>query len=215
MESVGTLVDFFTRYGYVVVLVATVIDATGFPFPGRVLLIATGSLAASGRLNLALLIAAGALGAIIGDHLWYLSGRFGGTRLLSLYCRLSLGSGRCVERTTDYFTRYGAWAIVIGRFVAGVRIFAAPLAGSGGMRYPTFLACEVGGAVVWSSLFVLLGWLVGDRWITAADRVGGAALALGLVAVLAAGVVLVGRLRRRARHGAAPATGAPAWRRAA
>src|SRR6185295_13892721 len=101
------------RLVYLGLFLATLIDATGFPFPGRVVL-----------------MAAGALGAVVGDHLWYLAGHLGAAdRLTALYCKLSLASGRCEARARARFDRFGPLAIVIGRFVAGVRVFAAPMAG--------------------------------------------------------------------------------------
>jgi membrane protein DedA with SNARE-associated domain len=130
-------------------------------------------------------------------------GRMGGDRLLGVYCKLSLTSGRCEQRARATFERYGPWAIIVGRFFAGVRIAAAPMLGT--LPYARYLLYEVVGAVVWAAAFILLGYGLGAQWRMLLDRYGiGAALAVlgGLVLVGLAAVVTV-RLARRRRHGRA------------
>src|SRR5712691_7370503 len=77
---------------YLGLFLAALIDATGFPFPGRALLVAAGAATAEDWGHVALMTAAGALGAVVGDHLWYAAGRLGAgdrlTRLLHALARL-------------------------------------------------------------------------------------------------------------------------------
>src|SRR6185295_613321 len=158
---------------YLGLFLAALIDATGFPFPGRVLLVTAGAAMGTDWSQVALLTAAGALGAVVGDHLWYAAGRLGAAdRLTALYCKLSLASGRCEARARARFDRFGPLAIVIGRFVVGVRLFAAPMAGSGAISYPRFLLFELIGAVAWSGLFVVLGHALGAPWRALLERYG-------------------------------------------
>jgi membrane protein DedA with SNARE-associated domain len=196
------------RLVHVGLFLAALIDSTGFPFPGRVVLIATG--AATGDLwELAARIAAGAAGAVAGDHLWYTAGRFGaGARLTAWYCKLSLASGRCEQRARQRVERFGPLAIVVGRFVAGVRMIAGPVAGGGGLSYPRYLLFDVIGAVLWSGAFVGLGYLLGAQWRALTERYGVAAIVAAAVAMSLVGVVGIAlvRLVRRRRHG--PAGGA-------
>ena len=198
--SVEPWLDWLVRHTYVVVLVGTMIDATGLPFPGRLLLVGAGAVARAGDVNAALVIALGAAGAIVTDHVWYFAGKRGSTRLLRWYCRLSVSSGRCVSRTGDWFRRYGAATILVGRFVAGVRVFAWPLAREHGIRYPTFLALDVVGALCWTATWVGLGLAIGDGWVETARSTGWIVPAV-LVAAIAP--ILAARLWRRVRHGAA------------
>ena len=191
---------------YVGLFLAALIDATGFPFPGRVLLVTAGAAMATDWGQVALLTAAGALGAVVGDHLWYAAGRLGAAdRLTALYCKVSLASGRCEARARSRFDRFGALAIVIGRFVAGVRLFAAPMAGGGAIPYPRFLLFELIGGVVWAGGFVALGYALGAPARALLERHGWG-MALAAFAVLTvtgpAAIVLV-RLARRRRHGPA------------
>jgi membrane protein DedA with SNARE-associated domain len=75
-------------YGYWAILLVVAIESTGIPVPGETMLIAAGIYAgATHHLNIALVIAAAATGAILGDNLGYLAGREGGYRLLHRYGR--------------------------------------------------------------------------------------------------------------------------------
>jgi membrane protein DedA with SNARE-associated domain len=193
---------------YVGLFLATLIDATGLPVPGRVMLIAAGAAMARDWWQIAAMTAAGALGAVAGDHLWYAAGRLGaGDRITGLYCKLSLASGRCQARARSRFDRFGPLAIVIGRFVAGVRILAAPMAGGGAISYPRFLAFDLVGAIVWSGLFLGLGYMLGAQWRAVTERFGGAALLAGLALLMVGGpvTIILVRLARRRRHGPAGA----------
>jgi membrane-associated protein len=143
-----------------------------------------------------------AAGAVVGDHALYLLGRFGGDKILSLYCRWTMGSARCVRKAHDYFQRFGGLTIVIGRFVTGVRLYASALAGTGAIPYVRFLLWDVLGALVWSAVFVVVGHWLGGAAARALLSVGGGILIV-VATVLPVGYVAY-RLWRRRRHG--PAT---------
>jgi membrane protein DedA with SNARE-associated domain len=187
---------------YAVVFLTAVVDATGIPFPGRIVLTAAGAFAATGDVSLTLLIALGAAGVLVSDHLWYFAGGLGGDRLLRVYCRLTFTGRECVQQTTSWFERFGPLTIPIGRFVAIVRIVAWPLARDHGLGYPAFLALDVPAALVWSSTWVGLGWFLGGRWAEATDETRwlGGAMAL-VAAVVFTSVVLWRRRRRRLATG--------------
>jgi membrane protein DedA with SNARE-associated domain len=201
MDVLRPYFGWLVEHTYIVVFVGTVIDATGVPFPGRLVLAAAGAFAAAGDVSLPAVIALGALGAMLTDQLWYFAGWFDTRRLLRLYCRWTFSSGACVTRTDDYFRRFGALTIVIGRYVAGVRVLAWPLARKSGVGYARFLFYDAVGAILWTATWVLLGWFVGDRWQSVVGSVGG--WMLGILIAIAAVLGAVIALRRRARHGTA------------
>jgi membrane protein DedA with SNARE-associated domain len=182
-----------------VVFLTSLIDATGLPFPGRAILVAAG-IAAAGHRDVVVLVMTGVTGALLGDHLLYALGRRRGPRLLALYCRLSLGSARCVENTLACFRRFGALAVLIGRFSTSVRLFAAVLAGSGEIRYRRFILLDLIGSLVYMSLWITLGAAFGAVVLEQVGRPLQAILLLGPAALVA---VLLYRLYRRRRYGAA------------
>lgn len=194
---------------HVGLFLVALIDATGVPFPGRALLVAAGAAMATGWASVATMGLAGALGALTGDHLWYAAGRLGAAdRITALYCRLSLASGRCELRARSRFERFGPLAIVLGRFVAGVRFVAAPMAGGGALSYPRFLFYEALGALVWSGAFVTLGYAVGVPGRALMARYGSGPILLVLIVLALAPLLIVAiRLVRRRQHGPAAAAG--------
>jgi membrane protein DedA with SNARE-associated domain len=142
---------FLVPHLYLTVFAVSAIDAIGIPFPGRIMLVLAGAFAST-RLELALAIVASALGSLAGDHVVYLAGARGGEALLALYCRLTLGSERCVENTLKYFRRFGAAAIVLGRYSTGVRLFAAILSGSGHFAYRRFVLYDLAGSLAYATV---------------------------------------------------------------
>ena len=150
--------DALIRWGGYAVLVVIVFTETGLLvgvfLPGDSLLITAGLVAAAGGLNIwwldALLIAA----AVIGDSTGYAIGAKIGPHLFTREKSL-LFNPRHVERTRQFYERYGAKTIVIARFVPIVRTFAPALAGVGRMRYRRFVAFNVAGGA---------GWVIGMTW---------------------------------------------------
>jgi membrane protein DedA with SNARE-associated domain len=201
-ESLAPYLAFFTNHLYTIAFIAALIDATGVPFPGRLLIITAGALAADGRDTTRVVLLAAA-GAVVGDHILYLLGRVGGDRVLSAYCRWTMGSSRCIEKARAYFRRFGALAIVIGRFTTGVRLFAATLAGSGGIRYVSFLLADTVGALLWAGIFVVVGHLLGARAGGALKPYTNVVVAIGIVLALVPAALIAYRLWRRRRHGPA------------
>jgi len=199
MDAIQPFLGWLHEHLLSIVFVVSLIDATGIPFPGRAMLIAAG-MAAQGPHDVGLLIATSVIGSVVGDHILYALGMRRGTRLLALYCRLSLGSVRCVEKTLTFFRRYGGMAILVCRFSTGVRLFAAVLAGSGEISYRRFLILDVIGSIVYATLWVVLGATVGAVVL---ERVGGPACALLLLGPAALFAILAYRLFRRWRYGPA------------
>jgi membrane protein DedA with SNARE-associated domain len=191
-----TLLAWLGRHTYAVVFVSTLIDAAAIPFPGRIVLAAAGAFAAAGNASALALVALGGAGVVLADHLWYFGGSLGGDRLLRWYCRLSFTPANCAPRASVWLTRFGPLVIVVGRFVALVRVLAWPLARRHGVGYLTFVALDVPAALAWTAIWVGLGWLLGARW---ADAPGEARwLGVGVVVIAAAAVVATRFWRRRA-----------------
>jgi membrane protein DedA with SNARE-associated domain len=197
-ELAQSLMTWLSAHTYAVVFLATLIDATAIPFPGRIILAAAGAFAAAGERSATMVIVAGTAGVVVTDHIWYFVGPLGGDRLLRLYCRLTFSKPDCVRRTTDWFKRFGALVIVVGRFVAVVRILTWPLVRGHGVGYPTFLALDLVAALAWTSIWVGLGWLLGDRWANASAEARWVGVALGIAGALTfLGFQIWRRLRQR------------------
>jgi membrane protein DedA with SNARE-associated domain len=209
MDLLQPHIDFLADHLYGVVFGSFVIEGAGIPFPSRIVLLVAATLSETPG-ELAMLVLVSTLGAVIGDHAPYLAGKIAGPRLLALYCRITLGSTQCVEKTVAYFVRYGAAAILLSRFSASVRIFASALAGCGHIPYGRFVTYDVVGSVLYATLLVGVGHLIGDHAAELLKRFGGlrVLLVIGPVAMIS---VLAYRLWRRSRYGRARADAFSAW----
>ncbi len=142
------------EYGFWVYLILFLIIfcETGLVFmpylPGDSLLFVAGTLAGTSVLNLELLIVLLAIAAILGDTANYWIGHTAGKKLLTMkYC---IVKHEHIEKTEEYFKKYGGLTIVIARFTPFIRTFAPFLAGIGKMKYRWFLTYNVAGGILWS-----------------------------------------------------------------
>jgi undecaprenyl-diphosphatase len=160
-------------------------ESAGLLLPGETALIAAAALAARGRLDLPVVIAVAAAGAIVGDNIGYIAGRRGVRRLLR-------GRQRLVEQAERFFDRHGAPAVFLARWITGLRVVAAWVAGTSAMPWRRFVLWNALGGIAWAISVGVLGYLLGK----AAARVLGALGAVLAIVVVAAGVALLARRRR-------------------
>lgn len=201
MDAALPFLAFLASHVYLVIFIANTIDAAGIPFPGRIVLILAGAVVET-KLQLTFAIITGAAGALLGDHALYLVGRHGGPALLALYCRLTLGSERCVDDTVRRFRRFGPPAILLGRYSTGVRLFAAILSGCGYIAYRRFLAYDIAGSLVYATLWVMVGHVFGEQ-VSAVLAWLGRRRAIIMIVPAALLAIVAYRLWRRRRYGAA------------
>ncbi len=132
------------------------------PFlPGDSLLFAIGAIAAAPGSQLNIWIAAIILllAAILGDTVNYWIGRRFGGWMMRKFPKIVKPSH--IEKTNEFFVRYGGKTIIIARFVPIVRTFAPFVAGSGEMNYGRFMYFNVIGALLWVGLILPCGWFFG------------------------------------------------------
>jgi membrane protein DedA with SNARE-associated domain len=199
--SLELFLDLFVQYGYWIIFAGILLDNAGLPLPGELLLLTFGALARTGQMDLAGGIVLAAAAAMAGDSLGYWLGRRGGDRLLHGYCRVTLGSGKCLQRAVAFYKLHGAMAVVFGRFVMGVRAFLFPLAGSARMPYTKFLLFDSIGALTWVSGFTLAGYSFGWQVGSLQEQYGAASAILAVALGTCAAVYLLVKLHRRWRHG--------------
>jgi membrane-associated protein len=128
--------------------------------PGDSLLFVAGALAGAGYLNPEILIATLILAAVLGDTVNYWIGNKVGMKLFDMQC--SFVKKDHLEKTHEYFEKYGGFTIVIARFIPFIRTFAPFLAGVGKMPYRWFLSYNIIGGILWISAFTLAGFFFGQ-----------------------------------------------------
>jgi membrane protein DedA with SNARE-associated domain len=194
--DMATLQEVIGRWGYVVIFAAMLLENAGLPLPGETVTLLGGYAAGSGQLNVLGVMGAAAGGAVLGDNIGYWVGRRLGWGLILKVGRWLGQSPAQLEKLRDQFLRHAGKSVLLGRFVAVLRVVAGPMAGAVGMPYPKFLLCNVVGATLWATTMVSLAWL-GGRWIPVERMVKGV-VEFGLGAlVLVALIVLLPRLLSR------------------
>jgi membrane protein DedA with SNARE-associated domain len=189
------IVDLFARYGYAVVFAGVFLENAGLPVPGETALLAGAALSHVGRLSLTWVILTAIGAAVLGDNLGFLVGRRVGRGLLERHGRRIGLTPRRLAQFDRFFILHGAKTVFIARFVTGLRVVGALLAGSSGLRWPQFLFYNAAGAIVWSTTIGLLGYALGNSWTTLERLIGRSGL-VGLTIVLALGAIAIARARR-------------------
>src|SRR5208337_5504271 len=159
--------------------------------PGDSMLFVAGALAGAGMLDIRILLGSMILACVIGDTVNYWIGYTFEMRVLEW--KYSLVKKEHLEETHQYFEKYGGFTIVIARFMPFIRTFAPFLAGVGKMRYSWFLGYNIIGGVMWSSLFLLVGYFVGNLPIVQANftLIVYAIIAVSLVALVSVFVKII------------------------
>ena len=172
-------------HGLAVVCAASLIESLGAPVPAFPVLLLAGSVAAEYRLSAVPLIVASAAGFWIGDLAWYAFGRIQGRRVLGLLCRLSLNPDACVGRAERRFRRRPALTVAAAKFIPGLSLMVAPLAGILRMPPVQFAAIDGAATIAWSAAAVISGVVYGRRVLPHVMRTQRAIEILGGAAVLA------------------------------
>jgi LPXTG-motif cell wall-anchored protein len=185
--------------GYPLLGVFVGIEALGVPVPGETAVIFGGLAASSGRLNIVLVIVVASAGAIIGDNIGFVIGRRGGRAVLERPGRFEAERRRVLEIGDPFFERHGGKAVFLGRWIAGLRIWASWLAGASQMRWRTFLIWNAMGGIAWATSVSLAAYYGGKSVESVFSKIGVYALiAAGVVVVLGLGYLLRRRRRRNA-----------------
>lgn len=156
------LIETFGMLGVLAVVFVESGLLIGFLLPGDSLLFTAGLLSANGTLpDLWILLVTIPIAAIAGDQVGYAIGRKAGPAVFrrpdSRYFRPEY-----VERSREFFDRYGARTIVIARFVPIVRTLAPVMAGVSRMDYKTFVVYNVVGGIGWGVSVTTLGYFLGQ-----------------------------------------------------
>jgi membrane protein DedA with SNARE-associated domain len=157
----------------------------GIPLPGETILMAAAIYAGTThRLDIASLITAASIGAILGDNVGFWLGREFGYRLLLRYAGyLRLTAGR-IKLGQYMFMHHGGKVVFFGRFVAMLRVLAAFLAGINRMTWGRFLVFNAAGGIAWATLYGFGAYHLGRQMKRVLGPVGYVGLATAIVIVI-------------------------------
>ena len=185
--SMQQLIHLVEQYGVLAVVLSTLLESSGLPFPSYPALMIAGALMLGGSAAPLVLIAAVAAG-IAADVGWYFAGSRLGRRVLRFVCRMSFSPGTCVRRTEAGFARVGPWALLFVKFIPGIALATIVMAGVARLSLARFLLFDAIGATIYFGLAFVLGRVFHNAIsaiIAAFEQLGeiGAAIIIGLLAL--------------------------------
>lgn len=218
--SPATLIDSMGSWallGILLIIFAECGILIGFFLPGDTLLFVSGLLIATAadggeglHVNLVVFIALVSVAAFVGNMVGYYIGWAVGPKVFSRKDAKLLKPDH-VERSHEFFEKYGPLTVLIARFVPVVRTVATVMAGVGRMNTRLYMIYSAIGAVVWVSVVTLAGYFLGQiGWIR--DNVDAIFIVAAVVVVLAAAApaLLHWRQRRKAGGSGSDADSTPA-----
>lgn len=191
---------YMLEYGYWVVFFGVMLENAGLLVPGETILLVAGYFCSTGVFRLPLVMGIATTGAVVGDNIGFAIGHHFGRDVLLKIGRFFFLTPKRFEHIENYFKSHGNKTILVARFITGLRVFAALLAGaSRKMPWRVFLAYNLAGAMLWAVVITLLGYLFGQSLPLLVKWVGrsGTILLIALIVI----AVIIWRIRRhRKRH---------------
>jgi membrane protein DedA with SNARE-associated domain/rhodanese-related sulfurtransferase len=199
------LLSLVEHYGLWLVFANVLALQLGLPLPAYPTLILVGAITTRGDFSVPQVIGVAVLASLVADLAWYVAGARIGRRVLRLMCRLSLSPDSCVDQTERIYERWGAPSLMVAKFVPGFAAVATSMAGVIRTRLTSFLFFDAIGALLWSGVAVMLGWIFRDavseviEVLERAGRWGLIALASGFLLYVAVKAMQRYRLIRTLR----------------
>ncbi|WP_033324531.1 DedA family protein [Actinomadura atramentaria] len=209
INAVDWAVDLMDELGAPGAGIAIALENLFPPIPSELILPLAGFTAARGEIGLAAVLCWTTLGAVAGAlALYWLGAAIGRDRVRALAVRLPLVKAADLDRTEACFARHGRKTVFFGRMIPVFRSLISLPAGVERMALVPFLICTTLGSLIWNTLFVLAGYVLGDNWRLVQDYAGIYSRAVvAVVAVAAVAVLAVRIVKSRRKDGPAEYTG--------
>jgi membrane-associated protein len=174
-------------HGVPLLFAVVTVAAVGVPFPVSLTLVAAGSFAKQGEMNLLPIIVAGSLAAILGDQIGYVLSRWGGRRLIDRVIR-RVGGAEKIKKAEALSKKWGGSGIFFSRWlVTGLGPWVNVTSGISGYSWGRFIFWDVLGEVFWVALYVMLGYVFSDRVQYITEILGN--LAWAILALIVAAIL--------------------------
>jgi len=184
-NSLQMIEHYMLAYGYWAVFFGVMLENAGLPIPGETILLVAGYFASTGVFRVPVVMLVAAMGAVVGDNIGFAIGHHYGRGFLLRVGRFFFLTPKRLEYMENYFESHGNKTILVARFITGLRVFAALLAGaSHKMPWRVFLLYNMAGAVLWSFVITLLGYLFGQSLPLLVKWVGRTGTVLLIVAIV-------------------------------
>lgn len=176
--------------GYPSAGLGILIESAGVPFPGEVLLLAAGAWAAARHHSLLLVIFFGFAGATAGADLGYYLGHRGGRPFVERFGNIFRVRPEHIAHAEIFFARHGDKAVLVARFILGLRTWGSMLAGMARMPFWRFQIFSAIGGLVWATIVATAGYILGSNIALVGTIIRDAGIG-GLAVVVLIALVLV------------------------
>lgn len=166
VESLINAVIFvLDKLGYVGIFAGMALESACIPIPSEAILPFGGYLSFTGRLNLIAMILIGTIGGTAGSIGAYYLGKLGGRPLVEKYADKLRISKSKIEKSDEYFNKYGEKIVFFSRLLPIIRTFISLPAGISKMEFKKFTMYTFLGSLIWSIILGYVGYKMGENWI--------------------------------------------------
>ncbi len=159
---VHSIVEIVSELGYGGIVIMMFLESTFFPFPSEVVMIPAGMLAATGEMNIYIVISLGILGSVLGALFnFVLAWKFGRVIVLK-FGKYFFFKEKELEKMEMFFHKHGAVSTFTGRLIPGIRQYISLPAGLAKMNITVFAIFTALGAGIWSAVLALIGFYIGE-----------------------------------------------------
>jgi len=187
--------SFISSGGYLAIFVLCVAQSCCIPTSSELTLGFAGALAATGRFNLAAVIAVGTAGETVGAYIAWFVGRTGGRGIVERYGRFILITHTDLDRAEAWYGRHERSGVFVGRLLPVIRSFVALIAGVAEVPLIPFGIFTLLGSAIWLGTMAGIGYGVGSNYHKVTNLFSDAGYVLGVVAVILIALAFVHRLR--------------------
>lgn len=166
VESLINVVIFvLDKLGYVGIFGGMALESACIPIPSEAILPFGGYLSYTGRLILIPMILIGTVGGTVGSIAAYFLGKLGGRPLVEKYAHKLRISKSKIEKSDEYFNKYGEKIVFYSRLLPIIRTFISLPAGISKMDFKKFTLYTFAGSLIWSMILGYAGYKMGENWI--------------------------------------------------
>jgi len=165
-KIIATLTALSFTSKYVIVLLLMTIQSACIPIPSEIIMPLGGSALCHSQFQLVVLATLASLASNLGSGLAYWIGASGGRPMVERYGSYVLLSRHDLDRVDNFFTRFGSWAVLIGRMTPIIRSFIAFPAGVAKMNQVRFHLFTFIGSWPWCYALAYIGMRLGASFDT-------------------------------------------------
>ncbi|MGD6844658.1 DedA family protein [Bacillus infantis] len=156
-------IDFILEYGYVAVTLLLALGIVGLPIPDESLMLFIGYLSSIHLLSYFPSIVFCLIGSVTGMLISYMIGKQVGFKVVVKFGKWVGLTPKRYEKVQHWFIKFRGWTVLFAYFIPGIRHAAGYIAGITKMPFKKYLMLSCAGALIWSVLFISIGYVVGDK----------------------------------------------------